>query len=437
MTLTTNDIDKFTNEMNKYISKNASVEIQSLYDYEDVSHWIDTGSFALNWIISNDFFAGIPGGRVVVVSGESGKGKSLLGDNFLGNNVREDGISIKFDIEDSGTHAFTAQIVGSEEVARAIQVVRPQNDEIITIEKVMNFIEKLLDYQSSKGENKSKSVVLMIDSISNLPAKHEIEQLKLPEEKRKRDMSYATAIRQMFRTLLQRFKKENLTIIGIGQKTANIAMSGFTPPGHKQTKTNLRGSAFEYYNSLEIEMKNDKELVDPETKTPYGIKMLMQTEKNRIKYKGRNAWLYFNFNGGVQRYGGLCELLAKYKVFKPSAQGSYYSEYAPTTIFEWQDKTKTEEEYLEIKDTKKFKSEKEKFEKNGWTGKEIKDEESGKDFIYFTRPYTLQFKAKDLKQIVEENGEWLLEKWNEELNNIYENIMSNEEVEDLEESEEE
>jgi len=40
--------------------------------FNDPDTWIDTGSYGLNYLVSNDFYRGIPMGKVTVLAGESG-----------------------------------------------------------------------------------------------------------------------------------------------------------------------------------------------------------------------------------------------------------------------------------------------------------------------------------------------------------------------------
>ena len=81
-----NEIDKFASDLDAFLKTNAKVEVQTLSERPDIPFWIDSGCYALNWIISDSFFNGVPGTKSVMIAGESGKGKSLLTDVILGKN---------------------------------------------------------------------------------------------------------------------------------------------------------------------------------------------------------------------------------------------------------------------------------------------------------------------------------------------------------------
>ena len=59
----------------------------------DTVEMISTGSYALNRIISGDFFKGIPNNRVVILGGASQSGKSLIAAIIMANALKDN----KFD----------------------------------------------------------------------------------------------------------------------------------------------------------------------------------------------------------------------------------------------------------------------------------------------------------------------------------------------------
>ena len=67
--------------------KNITKSIDGLgVGFNDPTDWISTGNYALNYLISGDFYKGIPLGKVTVFAGESGSGKSYI---CSGNIIRE------------------------------------------------------------------------------------------------------------------------------------------------------------------------------------------------------------------------------------------------------------------------------------------------------------------------------------------------------------
>lgn len=363
--------------------------------FEPVPFFISTGSYAINWIIANDMLhGGFPATKLSLVTGESGKGKSLMSTVALGNNIRNhEGHSINIDVEESvNSKEFLSQIVGSEAIAKQIRFIGATPDKNgsiipITIERLASIYNKLIDFQMS-SKDASKSLCVLTDSFSALTTKKEYEDTRA--DKDTRDMTAQQTMRRMLRVVTQSLRHANMTIIGIGQMTANIGVM-FGP----KTTMSVKGSGPEYWSSLILQMISDKEIINAKTGVPIGIKMRLKTTKNRIKFKGRSAWLHFYFKRGIDPYGGLPELLATYGVFKASSKPSKSFDYTPTTTFTYE----TEDE----------------------NGKEIK----------------LKFKSAEFKRIVEENGgEQFIIKLNEELNNVYEDSLDDQNLEELLDSDE-
>ena len=333
----------------------------------------------------------------------SEKGKSLITDVWLGQNIRQGGMSMKVDIEDSAGVDFTAKLVGGMDIAKRIHLISPKtlaatkkdNEEkaakakadgaptpkkkipVITIEKFTNIVNKTIDFQMAQGQKKSPSLLMVVDSISQMTSDKEFTDVQT--EKDKRDMTAQQKMRGLFRVVMPLMRDANMTIVGIAHLTANIGVT-FGPA----LTVNAKGTGFKYASSLTLNMVTSKEITDKKTGTPLGLRVLMKTTKNRIEYKGRQAWMIFYFQRGIDRLGGLAELLARYGVVevknanggkaKPDVQGWY----EPTA------------KYTYIRDDGEV----------------------------------LTFKASDMGEVVAANGgDTLLKEMNRKLNNIYSGIM--------------
>ena len=74
------DVSKFRRSITKAVPGLST-------GFHDPDTWISTGNFTLNKLISGDFEKGIPLGKVTVLAGESGAGKSYIAS---GNIIRND-----------------------------------------------------------------------------------------------------------------------------------------------------------------------------------------------------------------------------------------------------------------------------------------------------------------------------------------------------------
>lgn len=388
-------------DFDSFLEKKTGVKVQSLKKAGVIPYWIDSGCIALNWIISNDFFKGIPGTVNMAISGDPGKGKSFLLDVILGNNIKMGGKSFKVNIEKAANYEFSIKIMGGESIADQVKIVEPEDGEVISIEKLTSFLNNVLNYQAAAKGKKWPSVVVGIDSVTQLTT--EKEYATVTGEKDTKDMTAAVKMRELFRVVEQRQEPANLSIIGIAQLTANI-QTGWVPPGTPPKKPNMKGSGFDFASSLTINMITDKEIKDTKTDTPIGVKMRMKTTKNRVQYKGRSCWIHFYFQKGVDRFGGLPELLATYGILKPVFRTEAIDK-------------KTGEVKLDENGNPKISQKKSEPTSAGEFDPET-------IFLYERDGKEIAFSLKNAKQVIEENGgDELLKQWNKELNDKYTNIL--------------
>ncbi|NCA80637.1 MAG: aminotransferase class I/II-fold pyridoxal phosphate-dependent enzyme [Sphingobacteriia bacterium] len=81
------DLSKFRKNITKSIKGISS-------GFNDPDTWISTGSYALNYLISGDFYKGVPMGKVTILAGQSGSGKSFLASGNIVRDAQEQGIFV-------------------------------------------------------------------------------------------------------------------------------------------------------------------------------------------------------------------------------------------------------------------------------------------------------------------------------------------------------
>src|SRR6056300_1966701 len=81
------DVSKFRKSITK------SVPGMSI-GFRDPDTWVSTGNYALNYLISGDFHKGVPLGKVTVLAGESGAGKSYFVSGNIAKSAQEQGIFV-------------------------------------------------------------------------------------------------------------------------------------------------------------------------------------------------------------------------------------------------------------------------------------------------------------------------------------------------------
>jgi RecA/RadA recombinase len=81
------DISKFRKSLTKNITGIST-------GFNDPNIWISTGCYGLNYLISGDFYKGVPMGKVTVFAGESGAGKSYVVSGNIAKAAQEQGIFV-------------------------------------------------------------------------------------------------------------------------------------------------------------------------------------------------------------------------------------------------------------------------------------------------------------------------------------------------------
>ena len=81
------DISKFRKSITKSIDGLG-------IGFNDPTDWVSTGNYTLNYLISGDFFKGIPLGKVTVFAGDSGAGKSYICSSNIVKHAQEQGIFV-------------------------------------------------------------------------------------------------------------------------------------------------------------------------------------------------------------------------------------------------------------------------------------------------------------------------------------------------------
>ena len=129
-----------------------------------VPGWISTGNYALNWCISKSLFKGVPLGRITLLSGSAGAGKSLIALSMM----RQSDIDliIYWDSEGGGVSVDFANFLG----------INPKKVLYSPIETIEDLKKKMAWLVDIVEKNKmTKKILLVVDSISMLSTDKELD----------------------------------------------------------------------------------------------------------------------------------------------------------------------------------------------------------------------------------------------------------------------
>ena len=159
----------------------------------DVSGWSDTGSMALNALLSGTIHGGFPDNKVTALAGEPSTGKTWYAlqavKSFLDQN-KEGGVFI-FESESAISRAMLEE--------RGIDVSRTYLIPVTTIQEFRTQAVRILDKYLEVDESDRQPMLMVLDSLGMLSTEKEVSDIS--DGKDTRDMTRAQLIRGAFRVL--------------------------------------------------------------------------------------------------------------------------------------------------------------------------------------------------------------------------------------------
>jgi len=160
------DISKFR----KSITKN--IEGLSI-GFNDPVDWISTNNFALNYLISGDFYKGIPLGKVTVFAGESGAGKSFICAGNLVKNAQASGIfPILIDTENALDKDWLEALGVDTSEDKLMKLNMAMIDDV-----AKTIVEFVAEYKSMDEAARPK-ILFVIDSLGMLLTPTDVNQFE-------------------------------------------------------------------------------------------------------------------------------------------------------------------------------------------------------------------------------------------------------------------
>lgn len=255
----------------------------------DISNYIDSGSYVFNLALSGDMFKGYIGNKITALAGDSGTGKTfaaLAAANSL----------LKSDPDAVVIYLDTESATDKEQISSLVcDPSRVQHELVNNIEKLSEMILFICKTQKELPKKEQHQVLLIIDSLGNLSTSKELTDLS--EGNDKVDMTKAKKLAALFRSATV-----PLTEAGICTIFTNHVYD--TQELYSQ-KIMKGGKALVYLASTIIEFSKRK---DKDGTQVVGNIIRCMARKARKAKENASVSMYISYKTGLNRYYGLLEL---------------------------------------------------------------------------------------------------------------------------------
>ena len=272
--------------------------------FNDPTDWISTGNYALNYLISGDFNKGIPLGKVSVLAGESGAGKSYIASGNIIKNAQDQGIFvILIDTENALDEQWLQALNVDTSEDKLMKLSMSMVDDVA--KTVSEFMK---GYKEQHADNKegAPKVLFVIDSLGMLLTPTDVNQFEAGEMKG--DLGRKPkALTALVRNCVNMFGSWNVGLIATNHTYASQDM--FDPDDKISG-----GQGFIYASSIVVAMKKLKLKEDEKgnkVSDVRGIRAACKVMKTRYAKPFEGVQVKIPYDTGMDPYSGLVDLFEK------------------------------------------------------------------------------------------------------------------------------
>ena len=287
--------------------------------FNDPDTWISTGNYTLNKLISGDFEKGIPLGKVSVLAGESGAGKSYIA---AGNIVKQAQLQDIFVVLIDTENALDETWLHALDVDTSPEKLLKLNLAMIDdVAKVMS--DFMTDYKkewADKEKDDRPKVLFVIDSLGMMLTPTDVKQFEAGDMKG--DLGRKPkALTSLVRNTVNMLGEYN---VGLMATNHTYASQDMFDPDDKISG----GQGFIYASSIVVAMRKLKLKVDADgnkTSQVHGIRAACKVMKTRYAKPFESVQVEIPYETGMSPYSGLVEFLEAKDVLKKSGNSLEYT----------------------------------------------------------------------------------------------------------------
>lgn len=281
--------------------------------FNDPTDWVSTGNYALNYLISGDFYKGIPLGKVTVFAGESGAGKSFIcAGNLIRNAQKQNIYVVLIDSENALDQSWLAALGVDTSEEKLLKLNMAMIDDVA---KTIN--EFMKEYKVMEERPK---VLFVIDSLGMLLTPTDINQFEAGDLKG--DMGRKPkALTALVRNCVNMFGSYNVGLVATNHTYASQDM--FDPDDKISG-----GQGFIYASSIVVAMKKLKLKEDDEgnkISEIRGIRSACKVMKTRYSKPFESVQIKIPYETGMNVYSGLVDLFENKGILQKDGNRLKYS----------------------------------------------------------------------------------------------------------------
>jgi RecA/RadA recombinase len=272
--------------------------------FNDPTDWISTGNYALNYLISGDFKKGVPLGKVTIVAGESGSGKSFICSGNIVKYAQEQGVYVVLIDSENALDETWLHNLGVETTEDKLLKLN-----MAMIDDVAKTIAEFM--KEYKAMEEKPKVLFVVDSLGMLLTPTDTQQFV--DGKLRGDFGIKPkALASLVRNCVNMFGNYN---IGMVCTSHSYASQDIFDPDDKISG----GQGFVYASSIVVGMQKLKLKEDEngdKVSDVQGIRSVCKIMKTRYSKPFETIQLKIPYKTGMSLYSGLTDVFEKKGLLK-------------------------------------------------------------------------------------------------------------------------
>ena len=319
------------NDVLKTIRKSTGSETIDESSYAKVTEFIDSGSFAINRVLTGDIHKGFPVGRISTLFGLSQSGKSLIAAHAVMNALKNNQVDVVYIFDSEGgtlVDFFKKEGIDLKKINH-IPVASIEQCSVKMLQVYDELVKARQEYLDDPENNDNIRALCILDSYGALAADKLVNDA-VNKDKTAMDMGLGAKLKNnMMRGLMMRVVMSNATLLVINH--------AYQDPGAMfaskiQNMAGGKGIEFAshvilqcekvFVKSTDTEFLTGLESSNDNVGFYKGNKLKFFTVKNRICKPMFTAQVYLDFTSGISKYDGLIEDAVKLG-FLQEVRGGY------------------------------------------------------------------------------------------------------------------